>query len=744
MKFASHAGHCWRALTTVFILLGATSSVFAQVAFWTNSAGDQNWSNPANWHAGFVPGSLNNPAVNQEAHVDPGPGVAHPIINSNVPSFGNLRIGVNANIGLPDRIDQTGGTLNILNELRIGEYNGTGGNAEYNLFGGTLNVGGGLRVGFSGNNTPYTATLNIDGPNAVLNAGFVAAPGLPTSVVTSRVNINSGKLNVDNLYLVNPDSSGPNGIVNIGHGGVLTLTGDQRGTVDYYKTNGLLQTANNLTLDYDYNLSNPGKTTVRALAPGESIIYFQDDPFGLKSMHIAAEFFGYDSGVYRPLTGEPSAGVSNMKAYDYSSHLIKDTASGQYRLYTQGRYRARIGGIGSFGGTVVDGDHVFLHTSPTGLGYTWTNVHPAAFNPEPKPAPLFLQGKFAGQPNQWFSGNYNDPEVVKVNGIYYLYTQVEIAPGTPLDTGEIAQTYWADRVQLHTSTDGINFTRFADRSVFINIPNPTAYDIGHHEVMYVPWDDTGRPFWLYARHFINGQFANHVRIRSNDPYTFDWNNAEYPIGMIGIGQQVGYIRDAGGAPLYTRITGLEHPDGRWVPSLQFSRDGLNWQLGMLGSGAPLLLPGSETEDPRFQLLFFFGMSTLDGTGEWEEVSPGVYRVVFSATAGNTSSIFDSEIGVGEMFITLEFWPPPILEGDFNGDGRVDVADYVLWRKNPNSHGGNPAGYVTWRTNFGNSGSAGASGNAAVPEPSSIGILLLGMLLMPLRRTPWVVHRASRR
>jgi hypothetical protein len=43
---------------------------------------------------------------------------------------------------------------------------------------------------------------------------------------------------------------------------------------------------------------------------------------------------------------------------------------------------------------------------------------------------------------------------------------------------------------------------------------------------------------------------------------------------------------------------------------------------------------------------------------------------------------------------------PELEGDYNGDNSVDAADYVWWRKND---GDNPAGYNTWRANFGRTG-----------------------------------------
>jgi hypothetical protein len=66
----------------------------------------------------------------------------------------------------------------------------------------------------------------------------------------------------------------------------------------------------------------------------------------------------------------------------------------------------------------------------------------------------------------------------------------------------------------------------------------------------------------------------------------------------------------------------------------------------------------------------------------------------------------------------------VLPGDYNGDGKVNAADYVVWRKTD----GTPAGFNTWRSNFGAMAGAGSgvavdAGGRAVPEPSS---LLLGL------------------
>jgi probable HAF family extracellular repeat protein len=77
---------------------------------------------------------------------------------------------------------------------------------------------------------------------------------------------------------------------------------------------------------------------------------------------------------------------------------------------------------------------------------------------------------------------------------------------------------------------------------------------------------------------------------------------------------------------------------------------------------------------------------------------------------------------------------PTLLGDFNGDGTVDAADYVVWRKGLGTTY-TQSDYTVWRAHFGQTAGNGASTieNAAIPEPATLALLILAAVSIPLRR-----------
>jgi hypothetical protein len=84
----------------------------------------------------------------------------------------------------------------------------------------------------------------------------------------------------------------------------------------------------------------------------------------------------------------------------------------------------------------------------------------------------------------------------------------------------------------------------------------------------------------------------------------------------------------------------------------------------------------------------------------------------------------------------------LFAGDYNDDGKVDAADYVVWRKYqgtnttlPNDpHGGTigAAQFNSWRANFGNMEMSAAGSGAAVPEPLTLSLVMFAALMAARR------------
>ena len=83
---------------------------------------------------------------------------------------------------------------------------------------------------------------------------------------------------------------------------------------------------------------------------------------------------------------------------------------------------------------------------------------------------------------------------------------------------------------------------------------------------------------------------------------------------------------------------------------------------------------------------------------------------------------------GNQYITV---PHTGLPGDYNYDGVVDTADYIVWRKGLGTTF-TAADYDAWRMHFGETGGGGSAEvspvAAAVPEPLSAALLFIGVVL----------------
>jgi hypothetical protein len=139
--------------------------------------------------------------------------------------------------------------------------------------------------------------------------------------------------------------------------------------------------------------------------------------------------------------------------------------------------------------------------------------------------------------------------------------------------------------------------------------------------------------------------------------------------------------------------------------------GMNARLFSNADGTVVYEPGSTVSatfgGTQFNwTISYTGDITWDGNGDTGVVS-GI------SESGGTDIVL---MGLSSVDIGLP--------GDFNNDGKVDAADYVVWRKTD----GTQPGYAEWRTNFGRTAEPpGLGQNAAVPEPALVPLLLVPII-----------------
>jgi hypothetical protein len=102
-------------------------------------------------------------------------------------------------------------------------------------------------------------------------------------------------------------------------------------------------------------------------------------------------------------------------------------------------------------------------------------------------------------------------------------------------------------------------------------------------------------------------------------------------------------------------------------------------------------------------------------------------------------------GTNELFFKNLMVTTPSLAGDYNNNGWVDAADYVVWRQTLNRTGGGLAAdgngdgrvdasdYSTWRTSFAASSGAAIGAIASVPEPSAFFIVFVAAVFFITQR-----------
>jgi hypothetical protein len=148
----------------------------------------------------------------------------------------------------------------------------------------------------------------------------------------------------------------------------------------------------------------------------------------------------------------------------------------------------------------------------------------------------------------------------------------------------------------------------------------------------------------------------------------------------------------------------------------------------------LQFPASMILAPDGQGFLVGSLGFVDGSGNISQFGfDGTPQDVFASAQTDPENGFQEATG-------MVYVEDPGLPGDYNDDGVVGAADYVVWRNNEgtahdlNGNGDETGGsqnvvdeadYVLWKDSFGTSQAGiGTSSAASVPEPTAILLVML--------------------
>ena len=169
----------------------------------------------------------------------------------------------------------------------------------------------------------------------------------------------------------------------------------------------------------------------------------------------------------------------------------------------------------------------------------------------------------------------------------------------------------------------------------------------------------------------------------------------------------------------------------------------NWNLTQAGQRWMDLQNEWSTEYTGANALVVGPDGTINFDGFW-----GDYEVTIDGQA------YDLSLLKGTTDYQLA--TVPVLEGDYNGNGVIDAADYTAWRDavaagastllndaTPGTVDENDFAY--WRAHFGETlgSGAGANGVFAVPEPTCVAMFLVGLMIAGLLTPPAIESKPPR-
>jgi len=245
---------------------------------------------------------------------------------------------------------------------------------------------------------------------------------------------------------------------------------------------------------------------------------------------------------------------------------------------------------------------------------------------------------------------------------------------------------------------------------------------------------------------IDGTLEVNDLLTAADVWAIDGRIQLGPSGIVS-GDLLPYVTNHGTVSGYGNFpSGLIVDTGELSPGEALAPGTITAAEALLASGSTLSIDVGPTAD-KFAVsgALFIGEPSQNGG----PVTPGGRLRIeledgYQPAAGDTFDILDFEdVDGGFETFTLPSLPASLvwnldslytdgvlsvgLSGDYDRNGIVDAADYVVWRKSD----GSSAGYGTWRENFGRTVGTGGDADDAtgVPEPMTLNLVSLVTLIV---------------
>jgi len=235
---------CTRLAPLIIIVLLLVSLASGATVHWTGAGGDRLWSNPNNWEGKKVPTAVDEVYIDVPAAVE-GKG---PIIQNGIDA---KIVGLACEVAGEPTMTMTGGTLEIGDWIWWGD--GDRSHGTFTMSGGAITVVNEHELGWGGGSGTWIMT------GGTVSAGRLVIPTATGAAGQLYLRGGTYQVGAGGLTMT------AKGLIDITEG-TLLLEGDKSTTVQGFISGGQIRAYNGKGyLDLDYDVRNPGMTTVTAV-----------------------------------------------------------------------------------------------------------------------------------------------------------------------------------------------------------------------------------------------------------------------------------------------------------------------------------------------------------------------------------------------------------------------------------------------------------------------------------------------